>query len=487
MKKIISILLVCLMVVPFGMLATVGVSAADDAVLYVKDGATGDGSSADKALGTMEEAYDAAIKSGKNTTIVLVGDVHFDMQDTYGFYPEDHAGKITITGKHGAVSGGRLLIAAGDHHNWVLGGETEFNNVELDTWAKDSDSKPNIVFRCHFHPFTFGENVVTADTLGVYVVGGVVNARPFGSPNYDGSTPIVDTYKYDEESNSYTGDINITLKSGNFKEIGIVARAGINTGATVKGTANLTITGTAKIEKIAAFRNTGSAMSGDVNVYLDGGTVTNFLCHNHGSASAVTGVTAESKFTVVITKNFNIAESFTNPPSGDFYQGIAGSTLTVSDAATVLANELFGDYRVFVEASVFDDVVNSQKVFLDSFNTFSKVEDGKGLEVNAKTATPEKSDVEMPKPPVTDETTEAPAVDSKPAETDKVTTTQKADETTKAPAAETSASTQKADSTTAAPADDSEGGFPVWIIGVIAGVVVVAVVAVVIIKKKKAE
>ncbi len=496
MKKFLSLLLVCLMVVPFGMLAGVSVSAADD-VLYVKDNATGDGSSATNALGSMEAAYDKAIASGKDTTIVLVGDVHFNIEDTYGFYPADHAGKITITGKHGGVDGGKLFIAAGDQQNWVLGGALEFKDVELNTWSVDpAVDKPNIVFRAHFHPITFGDGFVTGAGLSIYVVGGVANAKPFGSPDHDGSTPIVDTYKYNADENTYTGDINITIKSGTFKEIGIVSRGVINTDAKVIGTANFTISG-GTVEKVAAFRNTGSAMSGDINIYLNGGSITNFLCHNHNSAGATNGVAADSKFTVVITKNFNIAESFNNPPSGGFYQGIAGSTLTEADAATVLANDLFGDYRFFAEESVFDEVVSSQKVFLDSFNTFNKVDDGTGLDISAKTATPTQSDVEMPEPPVVEpessESTpvESNPVESEPADSKPVETEKEDDETTKAPSStnKPSTSTQKTDSSTKAPAaTEEEGGFPVWIIAVIAGVAVAAVVVVVIIvKKKKAE
>ncbi len=494
MKKILSILLVCLMVVPFGMLAGVSVSAADDdAVLYVKDNGAGDGSSADKALGTINDAYAAATKSGKNTTIVVVGDVHFDMQATFGFYPEKHAGKITITGKYGSSVGGRLLINAGDQQNWVLGGATEFKDITFATWKKDDLTKPNVVFRAHFNPITFGDGVVMADEgdekINAYIVGGISYSKPVNHPEVnDTGLAIADKYNYDADTKTFTGDSTITVKSGTFVEIVSCVRLAFETNALVKGTSNIIVSGTANVQKICTFRSTGSAMSGDVNIYLDGGTVTNWVCHNHAqSISSVLGVTPESKFTVVITKNFNIANSFNNAGTDTFFQGIAGATLDTVIAAEALAKEEYGDYRLFAESSVFNDVVNSQKIFKDSFNTISKVDDATGLSVNEKTATPETSDTEMPAPFVP-ETEATKPVDSTPVDSDKQTD-KETDKQTNKPA------TEKADSTTKAPettntstAAAEEGEFPVWIIAVVAGVVVVAaVVVIIIVKKKKAE
>ena len=59
MKKFISLLLVCLMVVPFGMLAGVSVSADSTKTVYLSDGGSGDGSAADKPVASMEAAYAA--------------------------------------------------------------------------------------------------------------------------------------------------------------------------------------------------------------------------------------------------------------------------------------------------------------------------------------------------------------------------------------------------------------------------------------------
>ncbi len=372
MKKIISLLLVCLMVVPFGMLASVSVSAADD-VLYVKDGGTGDGSSADKALGTIDAAYAAAKKSGKDTTVVVVGDVPFNIQATYGFYPEKHAGKITITGKYGSVVGGRLLISAGDQHHWVLSGELELNNIELGVKELDSATKKNIVFRCHFNPITFGDGVVVASGVGIYIVGGVVDAKPAGHPDVaTNPEKFVDKTNYDEATNTYKGDCRITLKSGTFKEVGIMSRGGYSTVAPFVGTSTLILSGTASVEKIVEFRNCKNLISGDVNILLDGGKILNWIGHNQYGADTVTGVDKNSKFTIVATKNFDIEDSFNAAAAAGYISGIAGSTVKTDSFESVLEIADLGEYRFFAEASVFEEIKASGKLYAESFDKVDK-------------------------------------------------------------------------------------------------------------------
>ena len=73
MKKFLALILVALMVVPFGMLATTSISAAGNTDLYVKDGGTGDGSSADKALPSLDAANQVAASLTTDVTIKFVG------------------------------------------------------------------------------------------------------------------------------------------------------------------------------------------------------------------------------------------------------------------------------------------------------------------------------------------------------------------------------------------------------------------------------
>jgi len=76
MKKFISLLLVCLMVVPFGMLASTGVSAAGNTV-YVSDAGddTKSGADAANAVKTMEVAY---LKLGAAGGTIVINGIHTD-------------------------------------------------------------------------------------------------------------------------------------------------------------------------------------------------------------------------------------------------------------------------------------------------------------------------------------------------------------------------------------------------------------------------
>ena len=96
MKKLLALILVALMVVPFGMLATTSVSAANT-VMYVKAGGTGDGSTAAKAFGSIPDAVNAAAKKTEDVTIKLVGEVTLDLSES-NYEEPVHSNKITVTG-----------------------------------------------------------------------------------------------------------------------------------------------------------------------------------------------------------------------------------------------------------------------------------------------------------------------------------------------------------------------------------------------------
>ena len=79
MRKLMSLLLVALMIVPFGALAATGISADSETVLYVKEGGTGDGSSADSALASIDAANKIAVTKAGDVTIKIVGTITFDL------------------------------------------------------------------------------------------------------------------------------------------------------------------------------------------------------------------------------------------------------------------------------------------------------------------------------------------------------------------------------------------------------------------------
>ena len=96
MKKFLSLLLVALMIVPFGMLGATGVSAAET-TLYVKAGGSGNGSSEAQAIGSYDNALQVAAQLNTDVKIIICGTVELDVQASY--YEPDHEKKFTITGK----------------------------------------------------------------------------------------------------------------------------------------------------------------------------------------------------------------------------------------------------------------------------------------------------------------------------------------------------------------------------------------------------
>ena len=89
MKKFISLLLVCLMVVPFGMLASIGVSAETSKTVYLSAEGTGT-----DTYTTMADAYNALGTNGG--TIVIKG----TYKQTAQFNAPAHTGLVTIKGEN---------------------------------------------------------------------------------------------------------------------------------------------------------------------------------------------------------------------------------------------------------------------------------------------------------------------------------------------------------------------------------------------------
>lgn len=143
MKRIVAFLLVIVIAVSF----LIPVSAADEAAVYVRDGGTGDGSSKDFPVGTLDDAYRALlnksdIKDDPNAVgmIVICGTLtvtdHFNYNGDFS-----HKGRVIYTSSHGGERfDARLVIHASsksslsvsDEHRFVLGGPTGFENLTID-------------------------------------------------------------------------------------------------------------------------------------------------------------------------------------------------------------------------------------------------------------------------------------------------------------------------------------------------------------------
>ena len=256
-------------------------SAAD--VVYVKDGGNGNGSSADAAFGDLADAM-AALKNGG--TIVLAGDCSVEKSANFdsavkAFTAPSTNGTVVITSSdNGKNTGARLIFP--DAARFFCTGNTTFENITF----YNANNK-TLVMAGRFFELTFGKGVVMSN-IEVHVVGGMEHTNAIVSVPDD----------------DYSKDAHLTLLSGKYAE---VTGLGRNTGkaaggrADYSGTAYITIGGDATVDKVfGAFRwGSKTQTSGNVNITLDGGAVTNFVT---GCGSEK--ITYTCDVTITLTENF---------------------------------------------------------------------------------------------------------------------------------------------------------------------------------------
>ena len=140
MKKIIAMIIACLMVAALVPVIAAPAAAAEKVVYVGKDGA-GDGSAADKPMGSLVDAV-AAI-GDEDGTIVFV-----NMYESKAEHQlPAHAGHITLTSKYNGTDYAGGINATGTGHLW-LGGDTTFENMNIEI-------KSTWVIRCRFNHIIF--------------------------------------------------------------------------------------------------------------------------------------------------------------------------------------------------------------------------------------------------------------------------------------------------------------------------------------------
>ncbi|MBQ2863757.1 MAG: hypothetical protein IJE84_06225, partial [Clostridia bacterium] len=430
MKKLLSLILVALMVLPFGILATVGVSAAEE-VIYVKDGATGNGSSADNALGSLAAANAVATAKTTDVTIKFVGTYTLDGTDTTlfvdNYYKEAaHTNKITWAG---ADASSKLIIktdAAARYY--VIGGEFAVKDLAIEI-----DGTKVFVLVTNLHDVTVETGVTVtnpnaaSETISIY---GALKATYESSPYYNADT------------RTHTANPTVTVKSGSFKQIVgymgnastalTAAKLGGDKTVTLNGKVTLNVTGAdTYIYQLYPVCNSYNTVT-DCDITLDGGIIGRFVAATDRKYSkgivtyGPSGV--NGTYTVYLTKNFDLAAQSALVGvelAGEFAGAICGATAN-DDFAGALDDAGLGTYILKADAEVFD-AVNAETVKINKA-TFDDVK--KVTAAADTTAAPE--------------TTEAPA-----------TTTAAPATTTAAPATTTAApatTTAAPSTTTAAPA-----------------------------------
>ncbi len=225
-------------------------------VVFVKDGGSGNGSSAQKALSSLDDAF-AALDLSKNCTIVICGP--YTQGGTFN-YGKNYTGSVTFTSVY---KGTDYRTSAGASYNFsavrfVCCGETKFENINF-------NASGNYMLMIGQHnPVTLGEGVsVKGDKLT-----GTSVARSFtilgGYQDNVNDHPVADTR-----------DTNITVLSGSKLYIIPFSREILGD---FTGTAHIKIGGNAQVGVLhgsAAYPDT--VRVGDVRIEIcDNAKISNF-------------------------------------------------------------------------------------------------------------------------------------------------------------------------------------------------------------------
>ncbi len=203
-------------------------------VVFLKNGGTGDGSSADNALGTMAEAY-AALDLSRDGTIVICGD--YTQEGTFE-HTAEYTGSVTLTSVWDGVdyrkTAGAMFIVPGGRY--VCTGAFTVRNLDyhmLDRYY--------LVIAQH-HPVLIDTGVkiesenfeFSGMTFGTAfgILGGYQNGQPV---TLDGQMPPAESDR----------DISVTVRSGSNILIGAVSRQIAE--PRYSGTATVTVEGDAEV------------------------------------------------------------------------------------------------------------------------------------------------------------------------------------------------------------------------------------------------
>ncbi len=337
MKKVIAILTVCLVLLAF--LPVFPASAADEKVVYIGKGGTGDGTTPDKPTGDLKAAF-ASFGDGDGVIVFV------DMYDHSALHDiAPHAGHITLTSKYGGVDYGGGIYASQTAH-LALGGDTTFENMKI------LIAKTSWLIRARFHHITFGEGMTIENESsptalsGLYIVGA------------------------DQGKNSpcdHSQDTHITLKSGNFTEV--IGGSRSNDNGNITGKVRIEISGDTRIGKLAyATRSLPTAVNlQDALIVLDGGYIETWASSGDKTNTGFLG-----DVEIVLTKNFDISKSFnvcderlTGPTSAGNYvfNGLSGC----SAYKNLISDTLFAKAILMIDPTIKAAVDATDKISTESF------------------------------------------------------------------------------------------------------------------------
>ena len=230
MKRLVAFLLCLLMVIPMLPVFSLPTEAAGKRIVFLRTGGNGDGSSPDKPLGNLTDAYNA-LDLTKDCKIVLCGAFTFSAHFSYG---KEYSGSVTITSLYNGYDYGAKKNATfvANTFRFVLWGKTKFENIKI----RLASNYFYIIARCH--PITIGEGVDVS-----------TNNKVTGHDISSGLS-IIGGYQVGQDMPPYESrqDMNITVLSGEKIVIGAFNR-GFEYAYNF-GKANITVGGNAKVGAI---------------------------------------------------------------------------------------------------------------------------------------------------------------------------------------------------------------------------------------------
>ena len=231
-------------------------------VVYIANGGSGSGATPSAPVGNLKDAY-AAI-GNFDGTIVICGEVKYSS----AHISPTHSGKILITSVYDGVdyrqtNGAKLVMDA----NYYVGGETEFNNIHLES------IKSYVGFFANYEKLVFGEDITTS-------IGGSNDTYPC---IVGGTDPAV------LDAKDLSGEV--VINGGKWERV----RLGSSKGTPVNCDVTLTMNGGEVVDFI--YMSSALSHNGDLTVVVNGGKLGyGIVGHGYGTDSN----TYEGNLTVTV-------------------------------------------------------------------------------------------------------------------------------------------------------------------------------------------
>ena len=249
-------------------------------VVYLSEGANGNGESAETPVGSFEDAF-KHLDAAAGGTIVLVGTYNINTN----IQLPDYTGEVLITSVYGGTdyrNSGAEFVFSGEHH-LAVGGPTTFDGVTLKCTNVGTAQVASIAG--NFFPLTLGEDVNTVNAAGetaalLYIVGGPNNDTTKGALIEGQSSTLV------VMSGSYQGVTTFSRRIANLSH---------------KGTMNVNISGNTYVKDVY-LGTMGTAAAGGTTVFTveDSASITTLHLANYTNTktNGIVSVTAKDNATV---------------------------------------------------------------------------------------------------------------------------------------------------------------------------------------------